>query len=181
MTCIVAIKTPDGFCFCGDGLATDGHHAFYTKNAKVWVQGEMILGACGSPRFSQLVRYGFTIPEHPVGMDTMTYLVDVFIEALRERLTKGEWAKDKEDVAAALIIGYRGCLIDMDSELSFSEPVADFCSVGSGRDVALGSLGTTARFAKRLKLTPQQRVEIALEEAATHCITVGGPFTTITV
>ena len=77
-----------------------------------------------------------------------------------------------ESSNGAFLVGYQSRLFCIHSDYSLVEVAQDFHCIGSGEEVALGSLYTS----KRLVSNPVERIELALEAAATFCNGVGAPF-----
>lgn len=179
MTCIVGLVHDKGVTIGGDSRCTAGwvHTNHATSTPKVFRVADMIIGSTGTHRMCQLIQFALVKPEHPEGMDCIAYLVTHFANAVRDCLKAAghaEKEKDRESYDGALLIGYRERLFSMGGDYAIDEDANSYCAVGSGQEVALGSMHTSARMGELL--SPEKRITWALEAAATFSNGVGGPF-----
>lgn len=182
MTCIVALEQ-DGVVYVGaDSAGIDAHSLSIVRRAdeKVFVtdDGEFIMGFCGSYRIGQLLRYSLDLPEQLASKDDMAYMVTDFIDAVRAiQRDKGALNKDGdhnvESQDAAFIVGYRGRIYVIEQDFQVGRPVDDFAAVGCGDHLALGAMHATR---KDKKLTPEERITMALEAATEYSAGVRPPF-----
>jgi ATP-dependent protease HslVU (ClpYQ) peptidase subunit len=180
MTCIVGIEHEVGVLIGGDTIATSAWYqtttAWYqtTISEKVFMVGPCVMGFAGSPRAAQLLRYKLTIPD--IWMhDIDRWMATVFMDEVRTVFKDNESEFGKEGSGSSFLIGAAGRLYAVHSDYQFSRQVTNFYAIGSGREIATGSLHTTAK----MNIEPKLRAEYALEAAAAHCGSVGGPFTII--
>jgi ATP-dependent protease HslVU (ClpYQ) peptidase subunit len=179
MTCIVGLVHAGGVTLGADSQTTSGwvHTTMADSLHKVFRVADMLIGSTGTARMSQLVQYALSKPEHPADMECVTYLVTHFADAVRDCLKTGGYAiKDKEQEMhdGSLLIGYRGRLFSLDTHFAINEVADGYYAIGSGQEVALGSMHTSDRMGDLL--SPEKRVTWALEAAATFSNGVGGPF-----
>jgi len=179
MTCIVGLTHAGGVTLGADSQVTTGwvHAPLADSQGKIFRVGKMLIGGTGTLRQLQLAQYALALPEHPSDMACMTYLVTRFVDAMRDCLKNGGHAtkdKDQESTPGALLIAYYGRLFNLASDYAVQETADSYYAVGSGQEVALGSLHTSARMGELL--SPEKRVTWALEAAATFSNGVGGPF-----
>jgi ATP-dependent protease HslVU (ClpYQ) peptidase subunit len=120
----------------------------------------------------QLLHYELQVPPYEDGMDVEEYLVTRLVNAVRDCLKAGGYAKkeDEREEGGNFLIGYRSRLFEMVDDYHVSEPVNGYEAVGSGAKYALGSLYATPH------LPPEQRVALALEAAAYHNAYVRPPY-----
>ncbi len=71
---------------------------------------------------------------------------------------------------STILMGYKGKLFTLYSNFEISEQTYGFASVGSGGDIALGSLYTSK------KMHIKKRIKLALESSEKFNITVRRPF-----
>lgn len=178
MTCIVAIVEDDVVCMGGDTAGThlDTWLQQTGLESKVWRNGEVIFGGCGSFRIMQLLRHRLVLPAIPENMDLLEYLVGDFVNALRSALGEGGalsiWDEDSTESMedSGYIVAVRGRIFEIYSDFGVGEFEDGFCAIGCGKQFALGSLYST-------KGPLKKRVKLALEAAERFSAGVRGPFT----
>lgn len=179
MTCIVGLIDNKTVYLAGDSAATTG--VVYTiTNKKVFKRGECVLGYSGSMREMNLLHYAFTLPEHPTDMDTDQYLATRFVDALRTLFKDAGIAtkqNEQESMTGYFLVGYRGRLFQISSDYSVMEVASSYAAIGSGYEVALGSLHTTSE----MFLSSYERIVLALTAASRFCPGVRAPFHTETL
>ena len=82
--------------------------------------------------------------------------------------------KKNNDVESggSFILGYRGRSFTIENDFQIGECVCNFSSVGCGQDVALGAMYAT----QDIKLSPKERIKLALNAAEEFSLGVRGPF-----
>lgn len=147
MTVICAIKSGDAYAIAADGLATGNSFIHSRKDRKINLIGDVVLGFAGSMRLYQdmvkLVekyaedRHVSSLPEAEV--------IDEIVE--RSRVMFKEHSKPNEEdgdppcFGSHYLLGVRGCLVEVNQDLSYKyitddEPIV---AIGSGCDFALGA------------------------------------------
>lgn len=175
MSCIVGLVDKGRVYLGGDSAATDDNfNLSILKDPKVFRNGNMLIGPVGSLRMSQLLQYDLEVPRHPPKMDDMRYMSKVFINAVRECLKKGGLAKtnNDEELGGFFIVGYRGGLFEVQEDYQISKTIDNYSAVGSGDNIALGSLFSTHGRC----ISSKQRVLTALQAAEKWNASVKGPF-----
>lgn len=177
MTCIVGVIHEGTIHLGSDSAATGGWGMLdLVAGGKLFRNGEFIFGCSGSPRVHQVLQYVFEPPRHHrevvkdeiVDRDIQHFMVADVIPRLRavlheeEALTVRNNTPELSD-GSALLIGYRGHLFTLYSDLQVQESTDDFAAVGSGGHIAIGSLHMT-----REQTDPQARLEQALEAACRY-------------
>jgi ATP-dependent protease HslVU (ClpYQ) peptidase subunit len=177
MTCIVGVKTSQGIFIGGDSASTnDSGLQTILASHKVFFIGEegnrMLLGCTTSCRMMQLLHYELQLPPYEDGIDVEEYLVTVFINAVRDCLKTGGFAKKEDDKEEGgnFLVGFQDRLFEVQDDYQVSEPINGYEAVGSGAQCALGALYVTPH------LPPEQRIEQALQAAAYHNAYVRPPF-----
>lgn len=125
-----------------------------------------------------LLQYSFQVPAFS-GEDPMSYLVNDFLDAMREHFQEKGFLQKKEEkevIDGRILLGLRGELYQIGTELNINRSRDSYYALGVGEEYAYGSLYTT----ERLSLEPMQRLQMALEAATSHNTDVAGPFTFIT-
>lgn len=182
MTCIVAVAAPDGTVIMGgDAAGTDERDLSLGIGAetKVWKQGPLLFGACGSFRVSQLLRWHMQIPVPDPDMEPLEYVTGPLIDAMRTTLAeRGALSTFLEDATesmteSGLLLGYAGRVFEVWSDFGVGELVHGYASCGCGSLIALGVLAAT----EHLDVKPKRRVRLALDAAERHSAGVRGPMT----
>lgn len=172
MTCIVGIAEGGVVYLGGDSASsTPEGEVFLPRRSKVFALGEIVAGVAGSVRINQLLRHKLSVPT--ISSDVERYMVVDFIDAFKA-LLKEDGRKDDELMDdSLLLVGVRGHLFVVDTTFQISEMACGYESIGSGAQIARGSLHATAS----LGLTPEERLHMALESAQQHSAFVRPPFT----
>ena len=172
MTCIVGLVHEGVVYIGGDSAGVDGMSLTVRADEKVFQNGEFLMGFTTSFRMGQLLRYSLKPPcRHPDG-EINQYMVVDFINAVRECLKAGGWASKMEETerGGTFLVGYSGHLFTVDSDYQVGIPEDGFAAVGSGQDIARGSLFATQGQEHR------SRVLTALRSAERFNAGVRGPF-----
>ncbi|MBB3752467.1 hypothetical protein FHT44_004979 [Mycolicibacterium sp. BK634] len=176
MTCIVGVEHKHGVLIGADSCGSAGTSMTIRADEKAFVNGPYIMGYTTSYRMGQLLRYKLD-PPIPTAQDLRDldrFIATTFIDAVRTTLNEGGFAKieDQREEAGNFLVGIAGRLYNIDEDYQFARNMAGFDSVGCGYELALGSLHTTARY----RITPKERVRMALEAAAAFSSGVAPPF-----
>lgn len=187
MTCVVGIANKKnvwmGADSCGSNSYTRGqvlHPKVFAKEVPVEnaAAEHMLIGGCGSFRMLQLLEYAFCPPRINSDRDLIAYLSVEFADTVRQLFKdKGfsHIANNVEVIAddgSEFLIGFRGHLYAMQGAFQAVGWMTQEDAAGSGHAFALGSLHTT----RRLKWTPERRIQSALEASAEINPHVQGPF-----
>lgn len=166
MTCIVAaIEGRDGsIVMGGDSAGVSGLDVTVRADEKVFTNGAFIMGFTSSFRMGQLLRYALKPPSQEYGQDMFAFMAINFVDAVRDCLKKGGYAKKENETESAgtFIVGYNGRIFTVHSDYQVSEAQCDFASVGCGESYALGALHVMNKSGWSAEI----RVRIALEAAA---------------
>lgn len=134
-----------------DSFTGNSNYALLTKHPKIVRRaipngGEMLIGISGGHRPHNLLS-NISLPERPQNMGTMDYLIDPFINAVRERFKQAGYQKrvnEREgDTDAHLLIGYDGCLFSVWDDFDIVETRHSYMAIGSGMNMALAALHVT--------------------------------------
>ncbi|CAN7331901.1 hypothetical protein [Neorhizobium tomejilense] len=177
MTCIVALQHNGKVYVGGDAAGTSSWSLsqMISSHPKVFEKSELIIGYSGSFRDGQIVRYATEFPRCHPAMDGHEYLVTNVAEVIRHSLKAHGAIHTKDGVDTMegnFLVAFRDRLYTIHSDLCVLESSRPYVAIGSGEDLALGSLHTSSP-----DLEPTQRVLLALEAAATHNAGVRPPFT----
>ena len=174
MTCIVGLAEGGVVYIGGDSAGVTGYDIASRADEKVFTNGDLLMGFTSSFRMGQLLRYSFTAPEQSSRKDDMTYLVTDFIDAVREMYhEKGFMRKENEaEEGGTFLLGFHGKLYTIEDDFQVGRPGDGYAAVGSGSQIALGAMFAT----RNSKLSPANRIEIALLAASEYNAGVRGPF-----
>jgi hypothetical protein len=198
MTCIVGLESGGNVYIGADSAATSGLALCVRADTKVFRNGPFLIGFTTSFRMGQLLQFKLHPPDHPAGMSTFEFLVTLFVDRVRSCLRTGGFAKRKEEqeFAGSFLLGYRGSLYSLDSDYQVARAADGICAVGCGAHIALGALhalnyiaplnpnfpdqgGVTfppAVETASSTITPQKRLEVALDAAQRWNSAVRSPF-----
>ena len=160
MTCIVGIAKDDVVYIGGDRAASDGHTVLSLTRPKVKRCGDYLIGFAGSLGIGELAHY---IDLPPIGKNIEKTLRTTFIKSLKSAIEEFGNASHTDDNVTDWLIGVQGRLFEISSEdwsvCEFSES-----AIGSGNNIALGSLHTTRTWKdqeKRIRYSLQAAVDIS--------------------
>lgn len=174
MTCIVAVKQ-NGIIYMGadSGCGLDTGETFILETKKIIKKDNMLLGISGFPRVINLVQYGLIFPVDECD-DPMEYLVRDFVPSFQKCLESYGFCRCEDGVLhvpdSRILIGYKGRLFQVEANFQVIETIDDFAAIGSGCQVALGSM-----YSSQMK-EPQERLELALDSAERYDNMVSSPF-----
>ena len=174
MSLVVGLADKKGNVFMGsDSCAGLDYKITIRSDEKLFRRGNMLIGFTTSFRMGQLLRYKLTIPPHPKGMDTMEYLVALFVENVRTCLRDGGYLleQEKRESSGVFLLCYRGNIYRIDSDFQVAHREDGFEAIGCGEDYALAVLHTVKQSAH-----PKLAIRKALECAAHFSSGVRPPF-----
>lgn len=173
MTCIVGLTHPGGVVIGGDSAGVAGLDLTVRADRKVFRNGDFLMGFTSSFRMGQLLAYKLVPPTPREGHDTMRYLVTDYIDAVRDCLKAGGFARSDNSVESGgvFLVGYAGRLFQVASDYQVGESAHGYDACGCGESFALGAL-----HANRNNPDPVARVMEALEAAEAFSAGVRRPF-----
>lgn len=180
MTCIAAVVADDGTVHMGGDSAgidvVNNLQLGIGTEAKVWKNGGLMFGACGSFRVSQVIRWQVHVPAYDPDTEILSYLTGPLMDSLRDELdvrgTLQAWLDDAtEGIDGGLLIAVDGRVFEVYGDFGIGELVHGYGAIGCGGQIALGSLAAT----EGMGIKPKQRVKMALEAAERHSGGVRGP------
>ena len=173
MTCVAAIAERERIYMAADSAGVAGLSLHLRRDPKIYrVGSQMLIGFTSSFRMGQLLGYSLTLPEHRDNTPVERYMTTAFIDAVRTCLKNGGWAKKEHEVESGgqFLVGYRGRLFEVDSDFQVGESLQNYAAVGSGFEIALGSLHSTKA------MTARKRLSLALDSAERFSAGVRRPF-----
>ncbi len=180
MTCIVGVAKEGTVWLGGDRAAVDGSLSrTIIGDPKVFLLGDLGVGVCGFPKVMDAVAHAIRLPKQRFGTPR-AFLVSELVPALREGLKRLDCTvEDKEHGTCfngAMLLAYRGEVYTLETNFQLIKGSHGYASVGSGADLARGSLAETWRLGSSRK-----RVIAALKAAADGNAGVSPPFDVVVV
>lgn len=179
MTCIAGL-VHNGVVYMGaDSIAIDHHSTFETANTdKVFIRDDFIYAIAGAWRIRDILQYSFTPPEHNPDHSTDKYMKSTYVQALVKCFEDNKFLTIKDGVMelsdAALLIGYRGELFMLNSDMAMLRCQDWGAAEGSGYQAAFAVLYALDKHG--LIDDPETRLMIALEAAEQTIASVRRPF-----
>lgn len=169
MTAIAAIEHAGKAWFAGDSHVELEGIRVLQRAPKVFRRGPVVIGIAGLTVWEALWRR-VSFVRQP-GRDVEAWVFGEFAETAQREIKALEIEGDDRGECAALI-GIAGRVYYVEHDGNPWRPAHGYWAIGSGAELAIGSLHTTAR----RKLLPRYRLNLALQAAAAHCTTVAPPF-----
>lgn len=174
MTCIVGLVEKGKVYLGGDSCGTSRTNYTIRKNSKVFKNGQMLIGYAGSFRMGQILQYNFKPPKQSKGTDDLKFLCTTFVDALVKSFTSHGYIKNPgtRPEGGVFIIGYKGNIYKIWQDFQVEQIYGNFMATGCGESYALGAL----RVLVELKLSPEKKIEKALQITESFDSAVKGPF-----
>lgn len=171
MTVIAGLIDKGRVYIGGDSAGVGGYDLTVRADKKVFRNGDFAMGFTTSFRLGNLLQHALTPPRRHPDDDIHKFMVNDFVDAVRECLKKGGYAKKEHETeeGGTFLVGYSGRLFIIYDDYQVGEPLDGYAACGCGESFALGSLGTS-------KGAPRARIIKALEMAERHSGGVRGPF-----
>ena len=158
MTCIVGIVDNDIVYIGGDRGISNNDNILSLCRPKVAKNGEYIIGYAGSQGVGQLAHI-MTTPV--IGKDIEKTLRTSFIKSLKTIIEEfGPSNLTESENHTDFLVGCKGRLFEISTN-DWSVSELEYSAVGSGSNIALGSIYTTSLY----DLSIKERVQIALDSA----------------
>lgn len=160
MTCIAAVEGEGVVWIASDTKITDGD----TKDriyGKAWIGKDGIAFAgAGVWRACQVLRHGTRIPKRLKGQDPMQWLVTKLTRAITNGQDEAELTEQDRQISILVVMD--GRIYHIDTSMSVTPCPRGYHAIGSGANVALGSLYSSTGKA------PRARVSMAVKAACEH-------------
>lgn len=183
MTCIVAVKEGKKIYMGGDSAASADYSINIRKDEKVFRNGSFLIGFAGSFRMGQIMRFGFKPPRHTAGKPVFEYMCVDFIKRVQQTFDDngfdGENKRSEKETSGQMLVAYRGELFEIYEDYQVGIVVPPYNSIGSGSDLAMGSLHTTHTI--KNKMTASEKISAALTAASTFNSSVLPPYTILSI
>jgi hypothetical protein len=176
-----------------DSAGVGGYALTVRKDEKVFINGEFIICFTSSFRMGNLLRYSFKPPERKTTLSLAgkitkwfdkvegsnkakeqtdeEFMNTSFVDSIRNCFKAGGFGTGAGETGGTFIVGYHGKLYEIMSDFQVGIPAANYCAIGCGQDLCLGSLYSTEG-----KGTPEERIKTALQAAEQYSAGVRGPF-----
>lgn len=184
MTCIVGFVDKENDCVWmgADSLGSNGYTKSVNTQHKVFhhdVFKDVVMDSTTTFRHIDLLKYSEDLfPEIDFYKDKEIdhkYMVKTFIPNLITLFQKNILSESETNRGANFLLGAKNKLFEIQGDYSVLVPNHGFAAVGSGEDVAIGSLITTTQYFKD-SLSPIDHILYALRAASDYCCGVQGPF-----
>jgi ATP-dependent protease HslVU (ClpYQ) peptidase subunit len=166
MTCIVGIANGDNVWIGGDRSSSDGNTILSLSRPKVARCGDYLIGYAGSLGIGQLAQM---IELPPAVKNIEKVLRTTFIKSLKTAIEEFGNASHLEDNSTEFLIGVKGRLFEISSD-DWQVGEYEYSAIGSGNNIALGSLHTTQNWKDQ-----ERRIKFALDAAITLSPSCQGP------
>jgi ATP-dependent protease HslVU (ClpYQ) peptidase subunit len=166
MTCIVGIANGDNVWIGGDRSSSDGNTILSLSRPKVTRCGDYLIGYAGSLGIGQLAQM---IELPPAVKNIEKVLRTTFIKSLKTAIEEFGNASHLEDNSTEFLIGVKGRLFEISSD-DWQVGEYEYSAIGSGNNIALGSLHTTQNWKDQ-----ERRIKFALDAAITLSPSCQGP------
>lgn len=141
MTCIVAIKDKENMYMASDKMiTTESGTKDICRLKKIFKpKSNILIGTSGSVRFGQCLEFLVDYKDIE-DVDEMTYLIKYIIPSILKAMDDN--FIDFQDTGTSIFC-IKGRIFEVDSGFGIVEPDRDYTSIGSGSDIAKGSLFST--------------------------------------
>lgn len=147
----------------------------FIKNGHGMTDDKFIIGASGTLRLVNILKYNLDLPKHPKEMSTKEYIYTIFIDSIRKCFEQCGLKPGKEpdqDFNGAFLVGYKGKLFEIGCDYAINESIYPFMTIGSGGFIAAGSLMTTLND----NISIEEKINKALEVTGQLDCSVGPPY-----
>jgi hypothetical protein len=180
MTCIVGVEHKGTVWLGGDSAATssDGSQTLIA-DSKVFVNGSVAFGICGSPKVMDPLKFTkFT--KQKKKQDVREFVANSLIPEIKQAFKKAgciiEHQEHGELFEGAILFGTDGKLFRMECNFQIITDSHLFDSVGSGANIAIGSLHATVKDSN-----PKRRILTALKASSIANSGVRPPFKIVSI
>ena len=172
MTCVIGLIENGRVYIGADSQAATGWDKQTVAHPKVFKTDRFLIGYTSSFRMGQLLQYQLIVRSQPeIGSDYF-YMVGTFVESVRVCLKKYGMAKveNNQEEGGQFMVGYKGGLYEVQSDMAVLEYTDDFSAIGLGRAYALAAMAALHN------LPAPERIRRSLEIASEYCNGISEPF-----
>lgn len=176
MTCIVGVEENGKIHIGGDSAITNYSTIECSRDLKVFIRDGFIFGSTGSIRMKQILKFGDLPPLQDETMSDLYYLTTIFADTIRQQFKDAGFMKIENSVenGGMFLFGYRGRLYCMENDFNIHSSDTGMMAIGSGGEIALGSLYSTTG-------KPKKRIKTGLRLSAQLTPFVRAPFTILSI
>jgi len=183
MTCIVGLIDPEKNVWMGaDSMTSFEDDVYISREPKIFQKENILIGSCGRSLLGDVIDC-FEPPNDKWVKDLkfgpLKYIRTVFMPEFKDLLEKENILEEennlKEIPNSELLIGYRGRLFRISTDLAVLENTLPYEAIGGGGPYALGSLYSTD-LEEIYKTNPHARAMTALMAAEQFNAFVRRPF-----
>lgn len=181
MTCIIGFtdRKSGASWIGGDSLGSNGYVKSVEMPAKVFrneLFKNVLIGGTTTFRHLDLLKYSEDLFDEIDSLKKTEidhkFMVTKFIPKVIKLFEDGVVGEEKKDRGGNFIVVTPHRVFEVSNDYSVLEPESGMCAVGSGNEVAMGSLLTT----QNMDIAPPDRIILALEAAEQYCCGVQRPF-----
>ncbi len=177
MTCIAVVRdsATNKIYMAGDRVVSDDNTINVCSSPKVWKKEGYLFGYAGSMDGDR-IKHLFVppTPEPRVNIDKFMY--SKFLKALR-KFYEEWWVDISPSSDFGLIICVKGKIYEHNAaDMSLTQYDQDYLAMGSGGDLALGSLYSTKSYKDGRK-----RANLAVQAAINHSTSCKGPIDIVSI
>jgi len=177
MTCIVVVRDTlnSKLWMAGDRGVGDDNNISTSLTPKIWKKEGFLFGYAGSMDGDR-IRHLFLPPEYEGRGSIDKFMYSKFLKALRKFYE--EWWVDVSTTSDfGMIICIRGKIYEHNAaDMSLTQYEQDYLAMGSGADLALGSLYSTQK-----QKDARKRVATAVNAAINHSTSCKGPIDILSI
>ena len=177
MTCIAVVrdKTTNKIWMAGDRGISDDNVINISLTPKIWKKEGYLFGYAGNMDGDR-VKHLFVPPEYEGRGSVDKFMYSKFLKALRS-FYENWWVDTSTSTDFGMIICTRGKIYEHSAaDMSLTQYEQDYLTMGSGGDLALGSLYSTQK-----QKDGRKRVMQALNAAISHSPSCKGPIDILSI
>jgi len=184
MTAIAALVEGASVYIGTDSAGVCEYRLYCEKAGKVFKTGSLLIAYTESFRMGQLLQYGTTgvkklssLTPPKTERTAFKFMVNEVVPVIRRTLKLGGCMKinlTSEEEISGILVAWKHFLFSVDIDLAVHEYREPYTASGCAEHCILGSFYTTEKLKR--KVSPEQRVLLALEAADRHYTAVSPPF-----
>lgn len=177
MTCIAVVRdrATNKIWMAGERAVSDDNTVNVCSSPKIWKKEGYMFGYAGAMDGDRL-RHLFVPPQYEGRGSIDKFMYSKFLKGLRN-FYEGWWVDTSSSSDFGMIICIRGKIYEHSAgDMSLTQYEQDYLAMGSGADLAMGSLYTTQK-----QKDGRKRVMQAVNAAITHSPSCKGPIDILSI
>jgi ATP-dependent protease HslVU (ClpYQ) peptidase subunit len=177
MTCIAVVrdKVNNKLWMAGDRGVSDDNVINVSSSPKIWKKEGYLFGYAGSMDGDR-IKHLFVPPQFEGRGSIDKFMYSKFLKALRN-FYEGWWVDTSTSSDFGMIICIRGKIYEHNAgDMSLTQYEQDYLAMGSGSDLALGSLYSTQK-----QKDARKRAVLAVNAAINHSMSCKGPIDILSI